>query len=317
MKNGNIKKIKVAIIGSGFVGEAAGRGLFEKGNEVVFYDIDRNVIESLRKAGFSAYHIGQLSEESDFNLFMISVPTPTIKKRVSLEFLKSALNDIGKYLKNAKNFAVIVIRSTVPPGTTEKLVVSILEKVSGKRYAQDFGVCMNPEFLREVSAREDFAHPWITVIGGNDEKSSKLLDALYKPFKSPIVHMSIKEAEMTKYVHNLLNATKISFFNEMRAVNESVGIDPELEFKTVVKSAEAIWNPEYGTKDLGPFGGSCLPKDTEGFHTWVKDEFKTELPVLKGTIETNELVRKARTVDSSSRKYHKMLGLLKIKKLNK
>ncbi len=316
MKNNN----RVALIGSGFVGEAAGRGFHEKGNDVFFFDINKFVIAALQQAGFKADHISRLDDTSSFfDFLLLSLPTPTIGGHTSLEFLKVALTDVGKYLKGASNYPVIVVRSTVPPGTTEDLVISILEKKSGKKIGRDFGVCMNPEFLREATAKEDFARPWIIVIGSNDERSRTRLHDLYAPFKSPIVHMSIKEAEMTKYVHNLLNATKISFFNEMRAVNEMMGIDSELEFKTVVKSAEAIWNPEYGTKDFGPFGGSCLPKDTSGFFSWVKDRHKMELPVLKGTIETNEWMKKNKTVEAEKgvKNYPKMLGVLKIKKLHK
>lgn len=308
----DVYRKKIALIGSGFVGGAAGKVLSEKGSDVFFYDVKPEVIEFLRSEGFNADHMSQLSKKNDFDFFMISVPTPTIKGRVSLDFVESAANDLGRYLKNAEKFPVFVLRSTVPPGTTEELLIKVLEKISGKEYRKDFGVCMNPEFLREAKAADDFAKPWIIVIGSDDGRSGKLLDELYQPFGSPIVHMSIKEAEMTKYAHNLLNATKISFFNEMRAVNDAMGIDPQLEFKTVVRSAEAIWNPEYGTKDFGPFGGSCLPKDTSGFFTWAKEKFNLELPVLKGTIQTNEAVKKARSPECAGKRCGEMLGLLKI-----
>lgn len=310
----DIKKKKIAIIGSGFVGKAAGKGFLGKGNEVVFYDVDTDVINRLRESGYQSDYITNLPKQNDFDFIKISVPTPTVKNEVLLDYLKHALRDIGAYLRYAKKYTICVVRSTVPPGTTEDLVIKTLEEISGKKYKVDFGVSMNPEFLREATADEDFAKPWITVIGSNDEKTASLLNELYQPFRSPIVNMSITEAEMTKYAHNLLNATKISFFNEMRMVNEKMGIDPDLEFKTVVKSAEAIWNPEYGTKNFGPFGGSCLPKDTSGFFTLIKKKFKFEMPVLKGTIETNEMLKKAAQQKIEGKKYDRALGLLKPKK---
>lgn len=292
----NINKKKIAQVGSGFVGKAAGKGFHNLGHEVWFYDVKPEVIKSLRDEGFHAEHIDSLSKakKKDFDFFMISVPTPSVEGRVVLDYLKSSLEDMGRYLSKTNHYAVFVVRSTVPPGTTEEVVIPALERVSGKKHGVDFGVSMNPEFLREVSAEQDFANPWMTVVGANDAATSLSLGELYRPFNSPITHMSIKEAEMTKYIHNLLNATKISFFNEMRVVSERMGIDPDLEFKTVIKSAEAMWNPEYGIKNFGPFGGSCLPKDTSGFFTWAKEKFNLELPVLKGTIRTNEIIKKNR-----------------------
>lgn len=292
----NLNKKKIAQIGSGFVGLAAGKGFAGKGHGIFFYDVKPEVIRKLQMEGFRADHIENLSKmkNKDLDFILISVPTPTIEGKVSLKFLEDTLQDLGKYLQKAKNFPVFVVRSTVLPGTTEELVIPALEKISGKKYGIDFGVGMNPEFLREARAEEDFANPWMTVIGANDKKTGDLLMELYRPFDGPITPMSIKEAEMTKYAHNLLNATKISFFNEMRIVNERMGIDSDLEFRTVVKSAEAIWNPEYGIKNFGPYGGSCLPKDTSGFFTWTMEKFNLELPVLKGTIQTNEIIKKSR-----------------------
>lgn len=292
----NTHKKRIAQIGSGFVGKAAGKGFHGMGHDVVFYDVKPEVIATLQTEGFQVDHIDNFSKNKklDFDFVMISVPTPTINGKVSLDYLGTALHELGMYLRKTKHFPVFVVRSTVPPGTTEEFVIPMLEKESGKTYKVDFGVAMNPEFLREVSAEKDFAHPWMTVVGANDEKSKLSLDELYVPFKAPITDMSIKEAEMTKYIHNLFNATKISFFNEIRVVSERMGIDPELEFKTAVKSAEAIWNPEYGTKNFGAYGGSCLPKDTTGFFTWAMEKFNLELPVLKGTIQMNEIVKKSR-----------------------
>lgn len=284
---------KIAIIGSGIVGQATGKGMIDVGNEVIFYDTNIDIVNDLLADGFDARHINDLNgaQKNDFDFFMLSVPTPTEKGKINLKFLESALNSLGKYLSSSSSKSVIIVRSTVPPGTTENLAIPLLEKVSGLKAGVGFGVCMNPEFLREVSAEKDFRHPWMVVIGSNDKKAGIALRKLYMPFRGPIAHMSLKEAEMMKYAHNLLNASKISFFNEMRIVGNSIGADPDVMFPIVVRSAEAIWNPKYGIKNFGAYGGVCLPKDTVAFYTWALEVLGYDMPVLKGTIQTNELMK--------------------------
>jgi UDPglucose 6-dehydrogenase len=286
---------KIAIIGSGVVGQATGKGLAKMGHKVFFYDVNQEVIRSLNDSGYWAAHIKTLPEKAAdrIDILMVSVSTPTIDGHIELNYFKSALRDIGKFIAKANNFTLVVLRSTFPPGTTEYLAVPILEKFSGKKVETDFGICVNPEFLREVNAEKDFAHPWIVVIGADDQLSGHVLGKVYEPFGAPTFYVSLKEAEMMKYAHNLLNATKISFFNEMRLVGEEIGVNPDVIFPIVVKSAEAMWNPEYGIKNFGPYGGMCLPKDTQAFFTWALETLDFEMPVLKGTIQTNELMKAA------------------------
>lgn len=283
---------KIAIIGSGVVGQASGKGLKNIGHQVTFYDVKPGIVQSLQEIGHDADHIMNLMVRNDeYHAYMVSIHTPTVYGKANLEPLCTALRDVGKKIKTVTNFPVVVLRSTMPPGTTENLAIGILEKYSEKKCEKDFGVCMNPEFLREVSSEKDFAQPWVTVIGSNEKSSGMLLEDIYKPFKSPVLHMSLMEAEMMKYVHNLYNATKISFFNEMRIVCKRVGVDPDIVFQSAIKSAEGVWNPEYGIRDFGPFGGACLPKDTQAFYAWSKEALNVHLPVLKGTIDTNEMVK--------------------------
>ncbi|MDP1883778.1 MAG: NAD(P)-binding domain-containing protein [Candidatus Moranbacteria bacterium] len=291
---------RIAVVGSGFVGRATGKGMLQKGHKVVFFDVQAKVINNLASAGYAARHIETIAEtDDDFDIFMLSVWTPTVRRHVVLRHIEAAAKEVGKALrKTTADFPLVVIRSTVPPGTIEKKLIPILEKFSGKKVTEDFGVCMNPEFLREISADEDYAHPWVVVIGADDELSGLLLGKVYEDFDAPIYHMSLKEAEMMKYVHNLLNATKISFFNEMRMVGDRLQLNSDLVFKTVLKSAEAMWNPEYGTRNFGPFSGSCLPKDTMAFLNWTSEELDFELPVLKGVIRTNDLLKGSLENDS-------------------
>lgn len=281
------KKIKISIIGSGIVGQATGKGFAQKGFDVTFIDVNQRIIEDLREQGFGAYYAGDATSGLDSDISIFTVPTPTVDGEIKLQYLKQAAKDLGKRIANMKKYHLAVIRSTVVPGTTEGVVLKLIEKYSGKKAGKDFGICMNPEYLREISAVDDFANPWIVVIGEYDKKSGDLLEKIYKKFNAPIYRVSIKEAEMQKYVHNLYNAVKITFFNEMRRIGKNLKIDAERIFELTVKSCEGIWNHKYGTRDFGAFSGSCLPKDTQAFYAWAeKKGWNTDL--LGVTIEVNK-----------------------------
>ena len=244
--------------------------------------------------------------DDDYNAYMISIPTPTINGQADMTALRKALGELGKKLTNSHNYPIVVLRSTVPPGTSQNIAIPALEKISKKKCGVDFGICMNPEFLREASSEKDFDEPWLTVIGSDNKSSGLILEEIYKPFKSPVMHMSLMEAEMMKYTHNLFNATKISFFNEMRLVCKKLGVDPDTVFQTTVKSAEGSWNPEYGIRDFGPYSGACLPKDTTAFYSWSSQNLNIELPVLRGTIETNEMI-KGKVMDKTLQEQEKII----------
>lgn len=283
----DVEKKKITIIGSGFVGKAAGKGFINLGHDVTFVDINTILIESLSKEGLETCNINDFCSNNK-DIYVISVLTPTINDHLDFRFIDSAIANLGRVLKNNSNWPLVVIRSTVPPGTVEERFVPILEKYSEKKAGKDFGIAMNPEFLREISAEKDFMHPWIIIIGSNEPKVAQILEELYKPFNAPIVHMTIKEAEMAKYVHNIYNANKISFFNEMRLIAESIGVDADKVFNTVVESAEASWNKQYGIRNFGPFDGSCLPKDTMAFLNWSNEKVKKKMHLLHAIIKVNE-----------------------------
>ncbi len=284
------KKKKIAVIGSGVVGRATGKGFMQMGHDVVFADINTVLVDNLLQDGLNACEMGS-DHLSGRDIYVVSVLTPFMNDSIELRFIESAAASLGKILKSNKNWPVIIFRSTVPPGTIEKKIIPLIEKFSNKKYDQDFGAVMNPEFLREVSAEKDFLNPWAIVIGSNSQRSIESAKNLYQPFNIPVSTMSFKEAEMMKYVHNLYNANKISFFNEMRMVAEKIGADADKIFSTVTKSAEGMWNANYGTKNLGPFGGTCLPKDTKVFLNWTDSELKKKLPLLHAIIKVNEIMK--------------------------
>lgn len=286
-----ISKPKILIIGPGVVGLATGKGFISKGFEVGFIGRTEEKVRSLKDEGLTAYSIEEArTKASDYDISFLTVPTLTVSESVDFRPMWEASVELGKRISKMDKYHLVVVKSTVPPGTTRNLVVRIVEKYSGKKVGFDFGACMNPEYLREESAYEDFVKPWLTVIGEYDKKSGDILEAVYSAFDAPIRRVALRDAEMQKYVHNIFNATKISFFNEMREICKRIGVDAKEVFELVTKSAEGMWNPAYGTRDFGPFGGACLPKDTQGFLTWAKERGFNPM-LLAAVIEVNESLK--------------------------
>jgi UDPglucose 6-dehydrogenase len=277
--------MNIAVVGSGFVGEATGRGLAKHKNEVTFVDVIPERVEQLRAAGLNAVLSDDYTEITT-DVTMFCVPTPTKGGEIQLEYLRLAIKAFAERLKTHNKYHVAVVRSTVPPKTTREIVLPLIEKISGKKAGKDFGLCMQPEYLREKTAKEDFARPWFILIGQLDEKSGDVLDKLYRSFDAPIERCSLEEAEFQKYVHNLYNAVKIAFFNEMRVVANHEKWNADAVFRATAESCEGIWNPMYGLRDHGPFDGSCLPKDTRALLQWG-DNNGHDLGVLRSVIIEN------------------------------
>lgn len=285
----------ITVVGSGVVGQATGKGFLRRGHELTFVDVNERTLSALRDDGYST-ECPQSMDLTGQNFVFVCVSTPSVSGRIVLTSLEEAACAIGKELgraleKSHRLYPIIAVRSTVPPGTTEEIVIPILERCSGGKSGNDFGVAVNPEFLRENQAEKDFSNPWVTVIGANEDRTWEALAKLYVPFGSRIHRLPIREVEFQKYVHNLFNAAKISFFNEMRRVAYALGLDPERIFELVAQSAEGIWHPAYGMRNLGPFGGSCLPKDTQAFLSFTRDK-GIKVPLLSAVIAVNEAMKK-------------------------
>lgn len=276
----------ILIVGSGVVGFATGKGFARKGHRITYVDINAERIQQLRQDGYEATTAAEV-DWSTVDVVMLTVSTPTVNEGVLLDHIQSAAHDVGQGIAETNKFVTVVVRSTVPPSTTEKCLTPILEQASGKKAGIDFGVCMNPEFLRQKTAVQDFDRPWITVLGSSDQYTANFLNRIYAPFGSIIVHCTPTEAEMIKYVNNIYNAVKISYFNEVHQICEEMGIDSNLVGATVARSAESMWNPLYGTRGGVPYGGACLPKDTKGFMAFCRDnDFIHQM--LEATIQVNE-----------------------------
>jgi UDPglucose 6-dehydrogenase len=277
--------LKVAVIGAGFVGEATGRGFAKHKNEVTFVDIDSQKVTALRNGGLDAQLAAEYTSITT-DVTMFCVPTPTVAKHIKLNILEEAVMDFALRLKTHSKYHVAVIRSTVPPHTTRDRLLPIIEKVSGKKAGKDFGLVMQPEYLREVTAQSDFERPWFVLIGEFDKKSGEVIEKLYKPFNAPIEHCSLEEAEVQKYIHNVYNAVKIAFFNEMRIAMNRKRWNADKIFRATAESCEGLWNPMYGLRDYGPFDGSCLPKDTRALLEWG-EENGFDFGILRSVIQEN------------------------------
>ena len=264
--------MRISVIGAGYVGLTSGACFARLGNEVVLIDIDRQKVKAINGTTSPVYEEGlsELLSQVDIKVgsdyqqatnseaIFICVGTPPNEDgSVSLGQITEATKEISQLLKRKEDYCVVTVKSTVPPGTTEELVIPILAQ-SGKRVGRDFGVCMSPEFLREGKAIYDFMNPARVIIGEYDKGSGDMLLNLYCSFNAPILRTDLKTAEMIKLASNAFLATKVSFINEIGNICKQLGID-------VYEVAKGMGvDDRIGSKFLNAgigFGGSCLPKD--------------------------------------------------------
>lgn len=306
--------MKVTVIGAGHVGLVTAACLASKGHQVECVEISRETVEMLQRGEIPFFEAGledlveaglkngrlritnDLSEGmSGSRVSLIVVNTPTVDEDIDLTCLLTAARQIGKILQKIEGYHVVVVKSTVVPGTTENFVRQELENASGLKIG-NFGLCMNPEFLREGTAVSDCMDPDRIVIGQWDERSGKVLTELYANFKCPILCTTLQNAELIKYSSNSLLATLISFSNEIASLCESI---PGADVETIMKGLHLdrrispIVNgvrvsPEISTylRAGSGFGGSCLPKDVNALRTFAKKR-KIKTPVLDSVMEVN------------------------------
>lgn len=294
--------MRISVIGSGYVGLVTGMGFVKLGNEVIFVDVDERKIEMINNAQPPIYEEGLEElmrkfkgkyyatkdyQEAILNsdVTFIAVGTPPRKDgSIDLTYVKKASEGIGKALKEKDGYHVVVVKSTVLPRTTEEVVRPILEEHSGKKAFQDFGLAMNPEFLREGVALNDFLNPDRIVIGVQDEGTGEVLEELYAPIDAPKLIVDIKTAEMIKYASNAFLATKISFANEIGNICKKLGIDSWKVFEGV--GLDHRISPHFFRTGIG-WGGSCFPKDVRALISKAK-EIGEEPLILEAVMEVNE-----------------------------
>lgn len=277
----------IVMIGTGVVGLASAKGLIAWGFNVTCCDTNPIRLKELKEMGFSVCTPDCLPDYAD--AYFMTLPTPTENKAINLSYLISATENLGKKLQNSTHSCPLVIfRSTTPPGTVEFLLLPKLENLARRKVGQNLAVVMNPEYLTAVDAEYDFLHPHVQIFGvlQGDVCSEALIRSVYANVSCPTFVVEPRVAEAAKYLHNIMGAFRISFFNQFREVLNTVHVDTALAFRLVTESELSRKNPNYGTKDLGPFGGMCLPKDTQSFLTWA-ESMGIELPLLSAVIEFN------------------------------
>lgn len=277
----------ISIIGTGYVGLVSGACFARLGHRVICVDIDSEKVDKINNQISPIYEkdldeilttskdnikattsYSEAIENSDITFICVGTPSEE-DGDIDLKYVDQATTSIGKELRNKDSFHSVIVKSTVVPGTTKNHVLPLLEKISGKKAGIDFGVGMNPEFLREGVAVDDFLNPDRVVNGYYDEKTKELLSNIYKDFSCPVINTSLTVAEMIKYASNCFLATKISFINEIGNMCKHLGID-------VYNVADGMGldkriERSFLNAGIG-WGGSCFPKDTKALHAWAKKE---------------------------------------------
>ncbi|MBI2934409.1 MAG: UDP-glucose/GDP-mannose dehydrogenase family protein [Chloroflexi bacterium] len=264
--------MKISVIGAGYVGLVTGACFGKFGHEVVLVDSDPGRVEAINGKNCPIYEEGldQLLVAASLRagvdaraaagseVIFICVGTPFNHAGAeSLEQVATAARQVGQILKDRQDYCVVAVKSTVPPGATEGLVIPLLEE-AGKKAGDDFGVCMCPEFLREGKAVYDFLNPVRIIIGEYDRRSGDLLASLYQGFTAPVLRTGLRTAEMIKLASNAFLATRLSFINEIGNICKRLGIDVYEVAKGM--GLDDRIGSRYLNAGLG-FGGSCLPKD--------------------------------------------------------
>jgi GDP-mannose 6-dehydrogenase len=242
------------------------------------------------------------------DLSLICVGTPSRRNgSLDLTYLTRVCEEIGEVLRDKPSYHVVVVRSTVLPGTTHAHVIPALEKASGKKYGEGFGVSVNPEFLREGTALKDFREPPLTLVGHNHAVDAAPTKALYGNVEAPLFGTSIRNAEMVKYTSNAWHAVKVVFANEIGNLCKRVGVDSHDVMDIFCQDTKLNLSPYY-MKPGFAFGGSCLPKDVRALQYRAK-EVDLEMPLINSLLGSNRLqVQQAvdRVVESGKKK----VGLL-------
>lgn len=319
--------MKISVFGLGYVGCVSAASFASDQHEVLGVDVNLNKVEIINqgKSPIVEPGIGEVIKEtvkegrlqatsdsawaiqrSEISLVCVGTPS-NANGSLDLSHVKHVCKEIGAALKSKTDRHVVVIRSTMLPGTIQDTVVPTLEEASGKKVGEGFGVCINPEFLREGTSLKDFYAPPFTLIGADDESTASILRQLYAGIDAPMIVTSTKTAEMVKYVCNCFHALKVSFANEVGNICKSLGVDSHEVMDIFCKDTKLNLSPYY-LKPGFAFGGSCLPKDLRAI-TYKAKELDVEVPVLSAILSSNRL-QIERALDMVVKTGKKRIGVL-------
>lgn len=319
----------ISVFGLGYVGTVTAACFSHKGYNVIGVDLSPTKVEAM-EAGRSpivepkvnemiaecnrACHLHATSDAAaavmQTEISFLCVGTPSLRNgKLDLGHIEPVCRQIGETLKKKNSFHLVVLRSTVLPGTAETIVVPALEKASGKKLGKDFGVCVNPEFMREGTAVADFLEPAMTIIGAADPAHSAILREIYAWVPGRVFETSFRSAEMTKYVCNAWHAVKVAFANEVGTLARELKVDAEAVTEIFTADNKLNISASY-LKPGFAFGGSCLPKDVRALNYRAK-ELDLKLPLFESVLPSNDehLDRAVEMVLGTGKRNIAMLGL--------
>lgn len=312
-----MRDLKLTMIGMGYVGLVTGAAFAKHGFDTTCTTTTPEKAERLNKGITPFYEPGldelvkdvvdkglfhgstdNISCVKNSDITFICVGTPSMQDgSIDLGHVEKAAADIGKALAEMDTYHVVVAKSTITPSTTDSLILPVLEEKSGKKVGNDFGLCMNPEFLREGAALQDSLHPDRIVVGGYDKRSIDMVMRVYEGFDCPKFETDLRTAEMIKYGANCLLATKITFANEFANICEFFGVDVYEMMKGV--GMDFRINPAFLNAGVG-FGGSCFPKDVNAITAVAKSKGYTPR-ILNAILDVNK-TQPLRIIDIAEKK---------------
>lgn len=320
--------MRISVFGLGYVGAVSAACFARNGHEIVGVDtnpskvqsfnagrapvvepgLDELMMEGARSGRICATSsVKEAINHSEVSIVCVGTPSRP-NGSLNLDAVEAVSSQIGTSLADKDDSHLIVLRSTVLPGTVRDIVLPALERTSGKRAGKDFSVVHNPEFLRESTAIKDFDHPPVTVIGAGEEEAGRQAAKLYDGIDAPLVVTSVETSEMVKYSANVWHALKVCFGNEIGNVCKAVGIDGHEVMDLFCRDTKLNISPAY-LKPGFAFGGSCLPKDTRAISHLAKS-LDLDIPVIASIMESNavQIERAAQRIMSLGRRRIAVLG---------
>lgn len=318
--------MRISIFGLGYVGCVSMGCLAKAGHYVIGVDINESKVEQINsgkatiiESGIKEliadrFNAGNIEATMDplgavqkSELSIIAVGTPSSDKgHLNLQYIFNVAENIGSGIKQKNDFHIVAVRSTIMPGTCDR-IADIIERTSGKKRNEDFAVVDNPEFLREGSALKDYNNPPLTLIGSDNKKAAETVAALYRHLPAEIIITELRVAEIMKYINNTYHALKVSFANEVGNICSALGIDSHEVMNIFCKDTQLNISPTYFKPGFA-YGGSCLPKDLKGLQTLAHDLY-IEIPVIDSIHKSNE-IQIQRAIKILSKYGNKKLGFL-------